>query len=69
MKVVDMHCDTISTLLWDEAKNQPSELRHNDHHLDLERMKKGDYLLQNFAMFTSLGHVEDPYEHAHRLIN
>lgn len=51
MKIADMHCDTISVLL--ERKRQGKEygLRTNDCHVDLERLKKSGYLLQNFAVF------------------
>lgn len=52
MKIVDMHCDTIATIRragWNGAKE---ELRQNTLHLDLEKMKKSGYLLQNFALFS-----------------
>ena len=44
MKVVDMHCDTILRL-YDEGGN----LLENEFNIDLRKMVKGDYLLQNFA--------------------
>ena len=47
MKVADMHCDTISAL-------NDSGLRSNHLHIDLNKMKKGDYLVQNFALFINL---------------
>ena len=37
-------------------------LRHSDLHIDLEKMKKGGYLLQNFALFLSLRDFENPLE-------
>ena len=37
MKIVDMHCDTISRLLELEEGEQ-QELRENTGHLDLRRM-------------------------------
>lgn len=49
MKYVDMHCDTITGLY----RNKGS-LRENDMHIDLGKMKKGECLLQNFAIFTYL---------------
>ena len=49
MKYIDMHCDTI-TKLYKEGKN----LASNDLHIDINKMKKGECLLQNFAIFTKL---------------
>ena len=51
MKVFDMHCDTLSALMYDRKKNIQSELRQNNHHLDLMKMMKGDYMLQCFAVY------------------
>lgn len=64
MKVVDMHCDTILRI-YDEGGN----LRDNDFNIDLNKMVKGDYLLQNFAMFVNLGDDFDPLTKAQRLID
>ena len=36
-------------------------LRHNRLHIDLEKLKKGGYLLQNFALFVSIADCEDPF--------
>ncbi len=60
MKVVDMHCDTIGELWKAEKAGKPISLRSNSLHIDLEKMRKGDYLLQNFAMFVFLGREKDP---------
>lgn len=60
MKVVDMHCDTIGELWKAEKAGSPISLRSNGLHIDLEKMQKGDYLLQNFAMFVFLGREKDP---------
>ena len=60
MKVVDMHCDTIGELWKAEKAGKPISLRSNSLHMDLEKMQKGDYLLQNFAMFVFLGREKDP---------
>lgn len=60
MKVVDMHCDTIGELWKAEKAGKPISLRSNSLHIDLEKMQKGDYLLQNFAMFVFLGREKDP---------
>lgn len=60
MKVVDMHCDTIGELWKAEKAGKPISLRSNSLHIDLKKMQKGDYLLQNFAMFVFLGREKDP---------
>lgn len=62
MKVIDMHCDTLSELLGRREKGKDAELRRNGGHLDLLRMKESHYLLQNFAMFVALEGFGDPWE-------
>ena len=47
MKYVDMHCDTITGLY---RRNE--SLLSNNMHNDLNKMKKGECMLQNFAIFT-----------------
>lgn len=67
MKVVDMHCDTVSRLLYLEEKGKSEGLRENSGHLDLLRMRRGGYLLQNFALFVELDEKRDPWESVCRL--
>ena len=62
MRVVDMHCDTISRLLGLRREGKAESLRENTGHLDLLRMRQGNYLLQNFALFVDLGEGRDPWE-------
>lgn len=64
MKVADMHCDTISEILYDRKADMPKgiTLRKNGLHIDLEKMKKGDYLVQNFALFVEMKKRENPFE-------
>ena len=57
MKVADMHCDTILAIQRGREQGKEISLRKNNLNVDLERMKKGDYLIQNFAIFLDL---EDP---------
>lgn len=40
MKVVDMHCDTISAILDEQRKGKNVELRSNDLNIDIEKMKR-----------------------------
>lgn len=67
MRVVDMHCDTISELFYRIEAGKEHSILKNDCHIDLERMKKGDYCLQNFALFTDLSDRERPFEYCMKL--
>ena len=60
MKILDMHCDTLHELMADKKKGEAYSLRTNEHHLDLMRMKKGDYLLQCFAVFVDMAESISP---------
>lgn len=64
MKVADMHSDTIYKLLKRRRKGENLCLRENSLHMDLQKMKQADYLLQNFAMFVEQGTCENLYEEA-----
>ena len=64
MKVVDMHCDTVLRI-YDEG----GSLLENDFNIDLKKMLKGDYLLQNFAMFVNLNDSVAPLIKAQQLID
>ena len=55
MKVWDLHCDTLYELRRAEKAGQPKSFAHNDLHIDLEKLQKGDYMLQCFAAFVNLG--------------
>ena len=48
--IIDLHCDTITTLY-----KQNKSLLRNDLHLDVQRLVKGQYLLQCFAIFLNKG--------------
>lgn len=62
MKVVDMHCDTISRL-WDlKQRGEEENLFENNGHVDVKRLQKGGYLLQNFALFVEKKKCADPWE-------
>lgn len=62
MKIIDMHCDTISRIYQKRQQGKPAALRNNSFQLDLEKMKHAGYLLQNFAMFIDLNETKTPYE-------
>jgi len=69
VKVVDMHCDTMWGIYQRRQAGEDVGLRSNDLHIDLEKMKAGDYGLQNFAIFTPLDRVEKPFEYGMQLID
>ena len=56
MKVIDMHCDTISRIWYSRLRGQAISLRDDQGNLmiSLDKMQRGNYLLQNFAIFTDL---------------
>lgn len=63
MKVWDLHCDTLSELRYAELAGSPKGFARNDLQVDLEKLKKGDYMLQCMAAFVNLGRAaqgEDP---------
>lgn len=66
MKVVDMHCDTISRM--DEIGRTGVGFTENDLHIDIQKLKKGDYFLQNFAIFLDQKNCTSPYEKCKDLI-
>ncbi len=61
MKVIDLHCDTLSALRHAGKEGKEKNLAANDQHIDLAKMEKGDYLLQCFAAFVFLKGEEDPF--------
>ena len=67
MRVVDMHCDTISALLKKKRAGETVGLKANDCHIDICKMRKGNYLLQNFALFVELGECADPWQEVQEL--
>lgn len=52
MKAIDMHCDTMKEILVARDLNKECFLRENNLSIDIEKLKKGDYMLQVFAAFT-----------------
>lgn len=51
MKIIDMHCDTISEIWEGKKRGEDCGLRRNHLMIDLERLQKSGYLVQNFALF------------------
>jgi len=51
----DMHCDTITTLYDRIQMGSKETLRSNSMQMDIEKLVKSNYLLQNFAVFFDKG--------------
>lgn len=67
MKVVDMHCDTISRLWKLRQQGEEEGLLENSGHVDVRKLQKGGYLLQNFALFIEKKKCADPWENVLQL--
>lgn len=62
MKIIDMHCDTISRIYKEQKQKAKVNLKQNPFQVDLTKMKSADYLVQNFALFIDLAETDNPYE-------
>lgn len=51
MKIIDMHCDTISEIWEARKRGEDCNLCSSSLMLDLDRLQKSNYLVQNFALF------------------
>lgn len=54
MKVIDMHCDTMKVILDNKDRKINTNLRQNNLSIDIQKMKKGEYMLQVFAAYTNI---------------
>ena len=69
MKIADMHCDTISEI-WESRKiGKPQQLFQNSLHVDIQKMQKAHYLLQNFALYIDLKKGIDPFAYVSELVD
>lgn len=69
MKTVDMHCDTISRLYRLNADGNRTTLLKNELQIDIEKLTRGNYLIQNFAMFLDAGASVSPKQDCIDLIH
>lgn len=69
MRVVDMHCDTIHKMYYERREGKTVTLEKNDLHIDILKMQKSGYMLQNFAMFVNCGDTNTPYEECKELVS
>ena len=68
MFAADMHCDTISKLYYELKRGERTNLLSNHLQIDLIKLKKANYILQNFAVFVDTGIEKHPYQCAKGLI-
>ncbi|MEG6586871.1 dipeptidase [Dendrosporobacter sp. 1207_IL3150] len=59
MKIIDLHCDTISALL---DKPEAGGLCENSLNIDINKLKKANSLAQFFAMYINLKQTNTPLE-------
>lgn len=69
MRIADMHCDTISAIWEGRRAGRTQRLARNALQVDIQKLKKAGYLLQNFAMFVDLSRDLDPFAYAMELID
>ena len=72
MKVIDMHCDTIAGLYKEKRKSPEKDFSLcslPSFSVDLQKMKKASYLLQNFAVFIDRAETPDPMKTALDMIS
>lgn len=69
MKYIDMHCDTVAELYYKKAAGKPYSLYENDLHIDIQKLQKGNCLIQNFAAFIDLKKGAKPFEYINALID
>lgn len=63
--IVDLHCDTIMALYADKEKR----LLDNDLQIDVNKLIKGGYLAQVFAMFVFLKDNPNPFKTCNEMID
>lgn len=56
MPIIDLHCDTI-----DRLYNDKTNLAANNYHIDLQKLKVGQYLAQWFALYLDMKAVKEPF--------
>lgn len=69
MNVADMHCDTITEIYSAGRKNKEASILKNDFSIDLMKMKQGNYIIQNFALYTDMGVEQNPLEYTLKLLD
>ncbi|SHH59451.1 membrane dipeptidase [Caloranaerobacter azorensis DSM 13643] len=66
MKLIDLHCDTMSKIIMAENK---AELKENDFHVDLEKLIKANSLAQFFALYIDIEKVDDYFQYCLKMLD
>lgn len=66
MKLIDLHCDTILKLVNSKDK---IKLEKNNICIDVQKLKRGDYLAQFFAMYVDLEKYSKPFNRSLDMID
>lgn len=62
MPFADLHCDTIAWIRHNRRQGKEMGLRDSEPmHINLKKLQKSGYLLQNFALFVNLEEESDPW--------
>lgn len=69
MRVIDMHCDTIYEILERRKRGEGISLRENSLMVDLTKLKKGGYSVQNFAMYVEQKAGESSFSKVKELLS
>ncbi|MDE6608339.1 MAG: dipeptidase [Lachnospiraceae bacterium] len=69
MKYVDMHCDTLYKMLQRKKQGENVSIAENAGHIDLDKLKRGNALLQNFAMFVEWKKCDNPKDEVLRMVD
>ncbi len=64
MNLIDLHCDTLSTIYLENK-----ELYRNQFHVDIEKLKKAKSIGQFFAIFIDKNNISSPFNYSNELIN
>ena len=59
MNIIDLHCDTLSEILYGYERGEDIRLASNDLHISLDKMEKGGYALTNLRV----GHIVAIVDH------
>lgn len=68
VKIIDMHCDTIYAIWEGRKRGEKISLRENALMIDLMKLKKGNYSVQNFALFVEQKKGEGAFKQVKELL-
>ncbi|WP_069649030.1 dipeptidase [Caloranaerobacter ferrireducens] len=66
MKLIDLHCDTMSKII---ITKKGTGLRENDFHVDLKKLIKADSLAQFFALYIDIEEKDTYFEYCLEMLD